>query len=426
MAKRITKRRGRKSKHQGPKPYPEFPLTAHPSGRWCKKHNQRTYYFGPIDDPDAALASFQRQWSHIREHGEYLPDDPPLNTTEGGGCTMETLCNSFLNAKQDKLESGELSRASFSDYRHTTDRLISHFGRSQRVDQLGPLDFQTFRRKLASTLSPVTLKNQINRFRIVFKYAFEAELIDKPVRYGQAFDKPHPKTLKRYSREGGDKLFEAGEVRQILDTLDGKPVEVDGETLQFKPDPVMKAMVLLGVNAGFGNTDVSTLPQSAVDLDGGWIDFPRQKTEEDRRVPLWPETVKALRAALAVRPTPKNRADAGLCFVTVQGNRWVRITPVNNDRSDITGTKYTKTDTVTGRFSRILKKLRINGRRRLGFYSFRHTFATIGSRTLDRSAVKAIMGHSDTDMLDNYEHEVTDERLVAVTETVRRWLWPAE
>jgi hypothetical protein len=34
------------------KPYPDFPLTAHPAGYWCKKIRGRLYYFGPWDNPD--------------------------------------------------------------------------------------------------------------------------------------------------------------------------------------------------------------------------------------------------------------------------------------------------------------------------------------------------------------------------------------
>ena len=37
-------------------------------------------------------------------------------------------------------------------------------------------------------------------------------------------------------------------------------------------------MVLLGINLGYGNADVGRLPLSAVNLDTGWVDFPRPKT----------------------------------------------------------------------------------------------------------------------------------------------------
>src|SRR5437588_778220 len=39
------------------KPYPDFPLTAHPAGYWCKKIRGKLHYFGKWDDPDAALKS---------------------------------------------------------------------------------------------------------------------------------------------------------------------------------------------------------------------------------------------------------------------------------------------------------------------------------------------------------------------------------
>jgi hypothetical protein len=34
---------------------------------------------------------------------------------------------------------------------------------------------------------------------------------------------------------------------------------------------------------------------------------------------------EALREAVETRPKAKGRQDAGLCFLTVQGNRWVRV-----------------------------------------------------------------------------------------------------
>ena len=73
-------------------------------------------------------------------------------------------------------------------------------------------------------------------------------------------------------------------------------------------------MILLGINCGFGPADCSRLTIDAVDLDGGWIDFARPKTGIERRCPLWPETVEALREAIAGPPKPRGKEEAGLIF----------------------------------------------------------------------------------------------------------------
>ena len=78
------------------------------------------------------------------------------------------------------------------------------------------------------------------------------------------------------------------------------------------------------MNSTFFQSANSGLPASALievgdDLDNGIIDFPRPKTGIPRRCPLWPETVEALREALALRPEPKRPENAGLVFVTQRG-----------------------------------------------------------------------------------------------------------
>ena len=83
--------------------------------------------------------------------------------------------------------------------------------------------------------------------------------------------------------------------------------------------PPIRAMVLLGINCGFGNADVATLPQPAENFSGGWIKFLRSKTEIKRRVPLWPEPSEALPIAIAKRPKPAGNTDADLCFLTKNG-----------------------------------------------------------------------------------------------------------
>ena len=88
-------------------------------------------------------------------------------------------------------------------------------------------------------------------------------------------------------------------------------------------------MVLLAANCAFGQTDLAKLPTRCVYLDAGYVDFARPKTGVRRRIPLWPETVAAIREwdRPSMRPTAKDPADAGLLFLTCRGQRWVKLSP---------------------------------------------------------------------------------------------------
>ena len=58
MAKSTKSARRKKSL----KSYPTFPLTAHrQTRRWIKKHRGKSYYFGPLDNWQAALKRFNRE-----------------------------------------------------------------------------------------------------------------------------------------------------------------------------------------------------------------------------------------------------------------------------------------------------------------------------------------------------------------------------
>src|SRR5262245_32027472 len=82
------------------KPYPEFPLTAHPPGYWCKKIRGQLHYFGPWDDPDGALTKYLDQKDAL--HAGRKP------RADAEGLTVKDLANAFLNAKQALVDSGEL------------------------------------------------------------------------------------------------------------------------------------------------------------------------------------------------------------------------------------------------------------------------------------------------------------------------------
>ncbi len=405
------------------KPYEGFPMHAHASGQWAKKIRGKLYYFGVWADPDAALERLNHELPHLKD-GRTPPPADAL-----AGCTLRHLCNEFLAVQEDKVSTRELSPRSFQDYYKTCEMLIKQFGKDRMVDDIKSASFQKFRTKLARKYSVVSLRNMITRCRTVFIFAFNHELIDKPVTYGASFDKPSAKSIRRSRNEGGGKIFTREEALKILDYLEGKHVAVPGESKKVaaKPDPVMHAMVLLGLNCGFGNTDCASLPQKAVDLEGGWIDFPRPKTEIPRRIPLWPETTAALEEAIKIRPRARNATDGRLCFLTAkQRHPWVRVKQKVATREEANGNpqpSYVPIDGISPQFKKVLNRLKINGRRGLGFYCFRHCFETHAGESRDQIAIDAVMGHVDPSMGASYRHGVSDDRLRAVVGAVHDWLF---
>src|SRR6185312_6809123 len=118
--------------------------------------------------------------------------------------------------------------------------------------------------------------------------------------------RPTKKTLRLERVRKGPKMFEADELRRMV-------------AAARQP---LKAMILLGVNCGFGNADCATLPLVAVDVETGWIGYHREKTGINRRCPLWPETVEAIREAIEKRPEPNDEDHQGLVFITYKRDTW--------------------------------------------------------------------------------------------------------
>jgi integrase len=366
------------------KPYPEFPLTAHPAGYWCKKIRGKLHYFGPWSDPDGALAKYLEQKDALHAGRK------PREASEG--LTVKELANHFLNAKRALVDSGELLARTWADYKFATDLIVRRLGKSRLVEDLGPDDFASLRQYMAKRWAPTSVRSVIQRIRCVFKYAADNKLVKESVCYGQNFKRPSPKVLRLEKARQGRKLFSAEEVHRLLGAA-SLPV---------------KAQILLGINCGFGNTDCGTLPQTAIDWQHSIIDYPRPKTGIPRRCPLWPETVQVLKDALAHRPEPKNREHAGLVFLTQRGLPWAK---------DIADSPLTK------EVAKLLKALGINGRKGIGFYALRHTFRTVADEAKDQPAADFIMGHEVPHLSSVYRETISDERLRAVTDHVRTWLF---
>ena len=381
------------------KPYERFPLYPHASGRWAKKIRGKVHYFGPWREPDAALEKLNAQWADLKAGR--------TPRVQGDGPSVADVVNVFLENKENRMLGGELSPRTFFDYYSTCGRVIEQFGKTRLATDLCPDDFEALRTSLAENRGgkkrgPVSLGNEIQRVKILFKFAFDDGIggtIDKPFRFGKSFAKPPRKVMREARNAKGLRMFEADQVRLCLDNA----------------SVCLKAMILLGVQAGLGNHDVALLPISALDLDGGWLTYPRPKTAIQRRIPLWSETVDALRVVLKSRPQPKVKEDEPLLFLTRTRQRWIKPHP-----------NGVWADAVSMEMRKLLIKLKLK-RPGLGFYACRHTFETIGGESRDQVAVNAIMGHAadSGDMSSLYRERISDERLKTVVDTVHRWLFPA-
>lgn len=206
----------------------DFPLSPHfASDQWYRTRRRRTYYFGKLDDPQGALEYYQSQQANFLAGRDLAPvDDDRL--------TVGLLCNSYLTAANRRLEADELRPITFDSYRATAADIVAEFGRGRGVADLRPTDFAALRSRFAKRFGPAELGKRIQTTRSVFKYGYESELMDKPMRFGPEFKKPARRAIRKVRQSKAPRMFEADDLRAIIDAA-GVP---------------LRAMVLLGINCG--------------------------------------------------------------------------------------------------------------------------------------------------------------------------------
>jgi len=376
-------------------PFPEHgKLTAHPRHLWCKWIDGGTRYFGRWQDPDPgdefAKAALKRYlaYMHAKSHEhpvQVLPTD----------LTLQIAVNHYLTARNKDMVAGTLSPQQLLFYQDFGRVLLETCGRDKLVRDMGPADFELLRSKLIG--GPVFVGKQIQLVRSIFRWV--GEYYGILPRYGGQFNKPSKREVRR-SRKARS-LFEPAEIRKLLKAA----------------SPALKCFILLGINCGFGQMDCATLTVAAVDLKSRAIDIERSKTAVRRVCPLWPETVKALKAYK--RP---NAALPELYFVTKYRQPWVKLN-VHKDEAEHVD-RVSRTDSIALELRKLCRAIGVQAR---GFYVLRHTFNTIAEGAADPNARKVIMGHTFDGMDDFYLHlhqrPEFMARLRAVSEYVRKWLY---
>jgi integrase len=369
---------------------PRFPLFKHARGQWAKKIKGRTFYFGKIaDDPkgEAALRLLAEQGADLAAGRKPRP--------QRAGLTVAELLDQFLSAKEAARDAGEITAKHFSDLVTCCKLAAKVFGRTRSVADLGPDDFAELRKAIgAKRNSLATIGTEIVRIKAPFHWGHKNGLLSVPIRFGSGFSPPakHRLRIEKAQKRIGW-LFSPEEVTQLIDGAES---------------PHMKAMLLLAINAALGPADLARLKFGNVDLKAGMLDFPRTKTGVARRAALWPETVAAIQASIAERPKPKAEADADTLFITKHGGAWISADGI--------------VCAIPGEFGKLAARLGLRRRGR-GLYSLRHLFRTVASGARDVEAIRHIMGHAGTHVEAVYLHQIGNERLKAVAEHVRQWLF---
>jgi integrase len=369
---------------------PNWPLTVHSNGQWCKKVRGGLYYFGPLEDPQAA----RKRWLAERDY-LIAGEAPPA---ELDGYTIDEIGRLWLDSQEARRDRGELSQTTFTGLVFARNFALDHLPPNRPITSVTPVVFSQLRRAIAETGRNLrSQKNLIVDIRTMFRWVVRSGYIPS-IEFGPEFVIPSSNAIAREREQSGRDRFLNRNI--ILATLDAASSK-------------LRAMILLGINCGLQAHDLQAMPIDSLhlDTDTPYHDFRRVKNLRPRRAVLWPETVEAIKAWLEVRPHPKTKQDKPILFLTNCGGRHVPSSAHQvigyQFRQAASGTKVKLPDGVS-------------------FGSLRHTFATVAELAGDDAMSSLIMGHTKKGI--RRKHYVQRnlrelKRLKAVADLVREWLY---
>jgi len=343
----------------------KFPLTLHKTGQYCKKIKGKTYYFGK--DKQLALERYLEQASLL--HHNRTSNIQKKNTD----MTLKTLSEMYLQHQLSKVQSGELTTRHYTDQINCLNKFVNSIGQFVKIRDISTLDLQKYRRKINKSYSSQRTNLNISVMKAMFHWAKKNDILTET---------PNIDAISRNKIEHQQRyIFSPEQIRTLLE----------------KADVQMKVMIWLGLNCGFGCMDCAQLQWKNIDLKKNRVILARGKTGILRDLPLWPETVELL----------KNipHREGKLVFYTKHGK------PMISERCASIGssTKYTSTNMVTTKFSRLLKKAGIQVPKGTGFYALRRNAATMAARSGDPFAVQRLLGHADLKMATRYVQDVSKQ-----------------
>lgn len=403
----------------------EFGIGWHPTGGWCKRlpgERNRTY-FGKVPAAEAVRALHRlEERQKTGAMADAAAEARMLVLTVG------EAVNAFLNHADREHAKGKMSDVHRASYGDELARLVEAVGKGTKLADLCKMTApdKVFRplRESAVKRGIFAAEKHVVQVRTFFDWCSRVRRFCPPPFYADAFDPPNEKekraVKKAERRKKGVASWTPAEVREIVAAA--KSVDVH-----------RYAWVLLMLNGGMGATDLSWLEDADVDWERGCIHTERSKTMVPRVVPLWEETVAAMKASRAARGQPADPTLATRYFLTPKGRPLV-TGGLSDDRRKTRGT-----DAVRNFFYHLLnppkgergKKGRPRlpdlsklKRHRAGAYTLRSVFASL-SLGQSPDLVAVILGHGfQNQSVESYVRGELFDKLRHVTDSVHDQLWP--
>lgn len=358
-------------------PIERFPLNPRADGRFQKRIDGTLHYF--TGNRAEAIAQYNAVKDDL-----YAGRVPKIAAELIHKVKVKDIANRCLRQKERDRDAGRISEGWYKKFAAALARFLAYRISGVRFSRrlwhnVGPEDFGEYARYLHGKLGVHAFNRERSCIAAMFNMAFDYGWMDKPMRLGKAFAK-RPAADARATRK--DWLLTPAAIAAL-----------------YRAAPVqLRAMILLGLNGGFGPGDCAGLPMDKSYIEQARIRFRRPKNHIPRDMPIWPETIKAIRAVIA------HRQDDLLVFRTKYGNPWTA-------------------NSIAHEFAKLCKNSLVSLPKGVGLNSCRHTFATFANELQDRDAYKRLMGRKIADGIDEtYVDAIFLPRLKRVVNHVRHRL----
>lgn len=345
-------------------------LTKSSDGRWRKQIDGKMRYFGSVDPKQVNFSyreSERRYLNFLAEREVKLPIEIKV-----AKLTVEDFGEKYLQSCYTRYERGDISATWFEKIRISVCHFVDYLQTDLPLSKLNEMHLDDYRNYTLSlpiststnkSISLWTAKSRLDIVKLMIKWGYQMALIETLPRNLDGYARitiPEP-TVNRFSREEINTLYSAASERT-------------------------KMFMLLALNCGFGQTDISSLRNSEFQMSENRIVRKRTKTGVHCEFALWPLTIEMLKKHGTLDGKPNDRV-----FLSQSGHPLVREYFIDD--------KFKRTDAIRSAFFRLMKKIDMPNHR--GFYSLRKTAAS-EIEVIDPAVTEMFLAHSEKGQKKNY------------------------